>query len=453
MRFSRILIILVSAFLSGTPLPARAQSEEMPDEFIIVSKAPSQVPVAIPDFLPKYSDPSARELSVKLAQVLREDLDASGLFQVIPQENYLQSFPFDDGKEDFQAWTMIGAEACARGLFDRKGEDFFQIELRFYDVAARRLVLGKRYTGSIKSLRRMIHRFADEILDWLTGERGSFETSIAFVSNRSGRKEIYIMDSDGEDLNPLTSNRTLNLSPEWLDTRSVFYTSYKNVYPQLYLKQVAEGRDIQVTRKTRFNLGAAVSPNGKKIALAMKNKGGNIDIYLMNPNGTDLRRVTTSEAIDLSPAWSPDSRFMAFVSDRTGSPQIYLLNLVAGSEGPRNRSVRLTREGSYNTSPAWSPDGKRIAFSGRRDSQFDLFFINLDQDEPKTATRLTDTVWNEEDPAWSPDGRMLVYCANQRGNYDVYTRSVFAGKTRRLTDAPSYDGAPAWSPSLRPAGP
>jgi TolB protein len=413
------LILIWAMLMQGWPVLVHAQAEEPDQEFVVISKAPRQVPVAVPDFLPKYPGHASRELSVKLAQILREDLDASGLFQVIPMELYLQALPLAEGGEDFNAWGMIGAEACARGIFDQSSEGSFQIELRFYDV---------------------------------TGKRGCFETRIAFVSDRTGRKEIYIMDSDSENIQPVTKNKTLNLSPEWLDSRSLLYTSYRKVLPQLYIARIGEGIERQITDKTRFNLGAAVSPGKDKIAVAMENMAGNIDIYMMNTDGSDIRRVTTSDAIDLSPAWSPDSRFLAFVSDRTGSPQIYLLNLLAGSESSRNRPVRLTQEGGYNTSPAWSPDGKRIAFVARIEGQFDLFMINLDKEGRNTITRLTTTPFSEEDPGWSPDGRMLVYCSNQRGNYDVYTISIFSGKTRRLTDWDAYDGAPAWSPGLRPEG-
>ncbi len=453
MKKSGILLFLLICLPAGAPSKMMAQADENTDELIVISKAPSQVPVAVPDFLPKYSGPSARELSVKLAQILREDLDATGLFQIIPQELHLQSLPVSEDKEDYKAWAMIGAEAVVRGIFELRGEDLYQIELRFYDVTANRMVLGKRYTGSVKSLRRMIHRFADEILNWLTGERGCFETRIAFVSDHTGRREIYTMDSDGEDVQPVTENRTLNLSPEWLDPENIFFTSYKKVQPQLFLKNISDGQEMQVTQKTRFNLGAAVSQQGKRVALAIQGTGGNIDIYLMNADGSDIRRVTTNEAIDISPAWSPDSRFMAFVSDRTGSPQIHMLNIMAGAESPRNPSVRISWKGDYNTSPEFSPDGKRVVYSGQVKGQFDLFLINLGQEGEKAVTRLTETAWNEEDPAWSPDGRMIVYSSNQKGDYDIHTISLFGGKTRRLTDSPSYEGAPKWSPSLRTSSP
>ncbi len=465
MRPLRIASLLILIPLFGTTPLIRAETEDTSGEsevsgwFVVISKAPSQVPIAVPDFsegpggLARYIDPCSREIPGTLAQILRADLEASGLFQVISPELYLQAISVPGRKEDFSAWSMIGAEACVRGILDRRGEELYQVELRFYDVTAKRMVLGKRYTGSVENLRRMIHRFADEILLWLTGERGCFETRIAFVSDRSGRKEIFLMDSDGENLHPVTSNRTLNLGPEWLGAEKILYTSYKKVQPQVYLWHIPMSKEYQITRKTRFNLGPATSPNGRKIALAMETPGGNIDIYLMTHDASNIYRITTSPAIDLSPTWSPDARFLAFVSDRTGSPQIYLFNLHAGSEGPRNQPICLTREGNYNTSPAWSPDGKRIAFSGRRGAQFDLFLINLDQETKRTITRITDTPWNEEDPAWSPDGRMLIYSSNQKGNYDIYTISIFAEKTRRLTESPSDEMSPAWSPGLKREGP
>lgn len=450
MKSGRIIAFLLGLLVSQ----AVAAEINLPDEptaedFIVISKAPSQVPIAVPDFLIKYSDPYSRKAPASLAQVLRNDLEASGLFKVIPQEFYLQKLRLLDSKEDFAAWSMIGAEACARGILDCRGDDLYSVELRFYDVTSKSMVLGKRYTGSEQSLRRMIHRFADEILLWLTGKRGSFETRIAFVSDISGRKEIYVMDSDGYNIQPVTNNRTLNLAPEWLDEDRLVYTSYRKVQPHLFMWQREDAGETRITYKTSFNLGAAASPDGRNLALALENPGGNIDIYVMKTDASRILRITSNPGIDLSPTWSPDARFLAFVSDRSGGPQIYMFSLDAGTEGTKNKPVRLTEEGSYNTGPAWSPDGKRIAFAGRRGNQFDLFMIELDRSQGSNLVRLTETPWNEEDPAWSPDGRMLVYSSNKGGNYDLYTISIYAGKTRRLTDSESMEAAPAWSPCLR----
>jgi len=137
--------------------------------------------------------------------------------------------------------------------------------------------------------------------------------------------------------------------------------------------------------------------------------------------------------------------------DRTGTPQIYMIDLYRGSEAGGNRPIPLTREGNYNTSPAWSPDGRYLAYSRRIGFQFDLFLIDF-QSENREHIQLTNTHYNEEEPSWSPDGRMLVYSANPRGNYDIYIISIYSKKPIPIVSWESNETQPSWSENLYQGG-
>lgn len=429
---------------------ARAQETSgFEGEFLVITKAPQRFPVAVPNFWVATANPEDQAAAQRLTELLRQNFQFSGVLKVLDPKSYLITLT-PPGEEDYRAWTLIGAEALLRGFLTRAADHQVQLELRLYDLAKQEMVLGKRYTGSEQSLHQMVNRFSDEVLEWLTGKRGAFETQIALVSDQTGRKEIYVMDSDGTNFRPVTSNRTLNLAPEWWpDSTRLLYTSYKSKNPDLYVLDTQDGREWRISNRPGLNTSAAFRPDGQKIALVLTLREGNSDIFLLNPDGSGLTQVTSSWAIDISPAWSPDGRFLAFVSDRAGSPQIYLLDLSRGAESEANRPVRLTWEGDYNCSPAWSPDGQRIAFSGRRGGRFDLMVMELGKNQAGVARPLTETPYDEEDPAWSPDGRFLAFASNRDGNYDIFVLSIYGGAVRRLTESPANETAPAWSGRLK----
>ena len=436
------ILIFISALLLGAE-----QGKET--EFIVISKAPHRARIAVLDFnVQVESIPLQRGRD--LSELLSRDLERSGLFEIVPSSAYLEEHLLFDQEPDWQAWTVLGTQALIVGeLSEESGQ--FQLALKLYDVMAQNLAVGKRYRGSEQSLRRMIHRFADETIKWLTGKRGGFESRIAFVSDRSKRKEIYFTDPDGFQPEQITSSHKLNLSPCWLNGTRLYYTGYERMNPDLYLIDIFSKEKTLISSRPGLNITPAVGPGGKKIAFAMESPGNNLDIYIANPDGSNPLRLTYHPSADLAPTWSPDGHYLAFVSDRTGTPQIYMIDLYRGSEAGGNRPIPLTREGNYNTSPAWSPDGRYLAYSRRIGFQFDLFLIDF-QSENREHIQLTNTHYNEEEPSWSPDGRMLVYSANPRGNYDIYIISIYSKKPIPIVSWESNETQPSWSENLYQGG-
>jgi len=426
---------------------------QAPEEtgFVVISKAPRQARVAIPVFRVRAQAEDAFQLTEELSSLLVKDLEKSGLFSFIPRNSYLRLEPISEEIEDWQAWNLIGAQVLIRGELNELVPGQFRLTLKLSDLPSQKLAVGKNYTGAKASLNRMIHRFADEAILWLTDKRGPFEARIAFVSNRTGRKEIYFADTDGRNVFQLTNTKKLNLSPTWLGGNMLYYTGYDQANPDLYLIELS-GKKSLISSQAGLNITPAAGPGGKKIALAMETPGNNLDIYIMNPDGTKRQRVTSHPAADLEPTWSPDGYHIAFVSDRTGSPQIYWIDLSKGSEGEGNYPLRLTYYGNYNTSPAWSPDGRYIAYSRRVGNQFDLFLIDLKAEEGRSEIQLTNTPYNEEEPAWSPDSRMLIYSANPGGNYDIFMISIYRKEPIRITDWSSDETQPSWSLNLYQEG-
>jgi len=175
--------------------------------------------------------------------------------------------------------------------------------------------------------------------------------------------------------------------------------------------------------------------DGKRLALTLSYRG-NPDLYAIDLNGNILDRLVIHWGIDVSPTFSPDGEKMAFVSDRSGAPQIHVRDLVKETE------ERITFEGEYNTSPAWSVRN-RIAFSQLKDNAVDIYTIDPDGGNLR---RLTQDQGKNEDPCWSPDGRYLAFTSNREGSYHLYLMNANGQNQRKITSLKGAQTSPSWSP-------
>ena len=203
-----MLVFIVGLFVGVTAEPGRARLR------LDIVNPNLTVPVAVPEFVSQQ--PGAVN-GGELAGILRNDLALTGLFSMVQPETPLPPTP--QGEPDFEAWGQIGAQAIVIGSFTVSG-DKLTVEARLYDVALRKLEIGKRLTGDVRDRRRIIHRFADRIMEALTGVPGCFSSRIAFIHPSGRSKEIYSMDFDGHDVRKVTNNGSINLSPEWVARQS-----------------------------------------------------------------------------------------------------------------------------------------------------------------------------------------------------------------------------------------
>ncbi len=374
-------------------------------------------------------------LGERFAEVVRRDLALSGYFKVLDSEAYIEGpAGFTPEEIQFHNWSVLGAVALVKGAFSLE-EDRLVLEARLFDVVQRKQLGGRRYRGKVEDWRRMAHRFADQILEYLTGERGPFESKIAFVARRQGRaKEVYVMDLSGEELVRVTYNRTLNLFPAWQPgAKGLLFFSYQEGGPYPYYKGLFSSTENRLLAGVSFD--GEWSPDGRFLALSLE-QNGNSDLFLVSPEGRVLRRLTDHPDIDVSPSWSPDGRSLAFCSSRSGSPQIYILGL------ENDRVRRLTFTGSYNTSPAWSPKGKEVAYTGRVGGRFAIFTIEVEGGEPRQLAF-------GEDPSWSPDGRYLVFSAARGEGAHLYIVTRDGRHIAQLTHGRGNDTNPSWSTWLQ----
>jgi len=371
----------------------------------------------------------------EIVDVLRFDMTLAGPFSVTAAPLSEAKSGIRPGEFDFAPWKLAGTDLLVKTGYSQNGTTL-TLECRLYDPARQQEVTAKRYTGSAKELRRMVHAFSDEIMRATTGEKGPFTGKIAFVSTRTGNKEIYLMDYDGYNVQAVTRNGSINLNPDFSPSgQEIIFTSYKKGNPDLYRRELFTGAEARTSASRGINITGAWAPDGNRIALAMS-KDGNSQIYVISKEGKQLARLTHSSAIDVSPAWSPNGAQIAFVSDRYGRPQVFIMN--ADGSGVR----RLTTSGAYNVSPRWSPKGDRIAYCRQMGNGFQIFIINPNG---SGDTQITQEGSNEH-PRWSPDGRYLTFSSRRGKREAVYVMRADGTGQTMVSRGKGNDSHPVWSP-------
>jgi TolB protein len=371
---------------------------------------------------------------------LRRDLELSGLFRLLDPHAYIedpQTSGFELGQFNFADWRSINADFLVKGSVSASG-NVVKLTAYLYDVAQQRRMMGKNYTGDAGDVPRMARRFADAILEAATGEKGPFDSKLAFVSTGGGRfKEVYMQSIDGQDLYKLTGNPTINLFPSFDHSANhLLYLSYKSMEPALYLIDLKAQTEMKITSPHGRVIGGTLSPDGDQIVAAIE-RGGITNLYLLTREGAEIRQLSDTSGINVSPAFSPDGAKLAFTSDRSGTPQIYLMDLSGGS--PK----RITYSGDYNTTPAFSPKGDKLAYQSRSNGRFDIFTIPVGGGDP---TQVTDGNGSNEYPSWSPDGRYLAFSSTRAHNSRIYIMMVGNRKIiSSLTEGNGNDSCPAWS--------
>lgn len=421
-------------FLTLFLLPPQVLAER--DRVIISDPSLRKIPIAIPLF---RVQPHHSEMSRKGAELCSELLDFTGYFKILDRGAFLpdaQNIDITGANINFQNWMSIGADLLLTAGIQMENNEI-DSEFRLFDPLKSQLLVGKRYKGWKGDLPKMTRRFCSEVIYYLTGTRGVFETKIAFVSTGSGNKEIYLCDFDGQNSKQFTHNGNITLFPDWSgDGKWLAYTSYAKGRPDIYIRHLKEKRGAVISNKG-INSTPAWVPGTFSLAATLSFEGDQ-DIYLLTGKGKIIRKLTRNNGIDTSPAWSPDGNRMAFVSNRSGTPQIYVMHVGSG------KVERLTFQGKYNTQPSWSPKGDKVVYSSRSKSgRHNICTIGLGRGG---TARLTRGAGDNESPSWSPDGSMIVFSSTRGGPSRIYVMSAHGTDQRRLLSLPGQQTNPKWSP-------
>jgi TolB protein len=352
--------------------------------------------------------------------IVARDLMLSGFFKVLDPESFIADKSTETlDQTKWEDWFNVGSKYLIKSEVEGAGKGNFVLSFRLYDVNQKKVIPLEFQEAAVsqKQLRRAVHKFVNEVIRAITGTKGPFGGLIVYAA-KTGRssKGVFGIDVDGYGRSSLSPGDSINFLPS-MSGGHLVYTSFREGKPAIYI----DGK--RATKDDRAYRGARIAPGGEIIAVSADDGEGQSDIYLMDLEGNIEKNLTKHWADEVSPSWSPSGGQIAFVSNRSGSPQIYLM----GAQGGKGR--RVTFAGGYNSTPDFGPDGL-IVFAGMDEAHSDVFVTDLGGN----ITRVTQDQGNNKDPTWSPDGRHLAFVSDRDGRWKIFVSTADGRYQFPITD-------------------
>ncbi len=408
----------------------------------------TKIRLAAADFKAVSADAQTPGLKSAFDQTLYNDLRYAGIFDVVSKSMIPSATPGSPQEIQMAQWSATPANAAyvAFGALAANG-GHLTVQGYLYNTAQGQQnpqVLGKQYGGeaTADSARQIAHRFADEIIQQLGGVPGIAETKIYFVSNRTGNKEIWVMDYDGMNERQLTHLGTISLSPRVSpDNSKVAFSSLGKTGWSIRMYSIDLGRMVSFPEWGDTTLSPAWSSDGGRLAYSSA-RTGDPEIYVSDAQGNGARRLTAFHGPDVSPVWNPKTNAqIAWVSGRTNLPQIYIMD----SDGA---NISRMTDGGYAISPSWSPSGQFLTFAWDRKygpgapGGYDIYVMDI---ASKRWTQLTHDSGANDFPSWSPDSRHIVFQREQNGHTEIWMMLADGTDQQQLTHGGGSNTMPNWS--------
>jgi TolB protein len=423
---------------------------------VIKSIGGPKAKIAIPDL--RGAGETAQFMNV-VNQTLFSDVQDSGLFEMAGKSLYPQVTP--QQPSDFQepGPTAAGRRApwltdwssppvSAKYLaFGYAGPQSNQIVLSgwLFDVnqatVAAAQVFGKRYFGPLdeNGARKVAHEFAADIIAKLGGET-LFGTHIYFVSDRSGHKEIWSMDYDGNNQKQVTRYNNTCITPSVSpDGSKLAFTTFAKGNPSIFVFSLETSRQLMFyNQKVSLNTTPNFTPDGKKILFA-SSANGYTNIFEADLDGSHMHRISDTRKIEAEPKVNPKTGAdIVFVSGRSGPEQIWKM-----TRDGANLEMLTGGEGDA-ANPSWHPNGQIIAFAwtkGFEPGNWNIFLMDV---ASRQYTQLTHGAGRNENPNWGPDGRHLVFSSNRSGGkMQIFTMLADGTHVQQLTSQ-GRNEMPVW---------
>jgi TolB protein len=360
----------------------------------------------------------------------------------------------------FNQVKLTSAQAATEALVKQKGaEGISKLSLSLVNdvvkakIEHKNLITGKTSTknfeAKIAGIRRLSHQLAQSIYEEFVGPEDIFMLQIAAVRReRSGESHVVLVDIDGKNETVVADGKWLKSSPSFSPDGKSLLFAVNTPDGQGIVEQNIGSKQFQFRlKKPGLNIDPRVLPDnsGMLVTLSFEN---NANIYRTTRMGTIVGPITNGLGLNLSPAVSRDGKEIAFVSDRSGTPQIYVQSL---ADPAKKTAVRVTFKGTYNQTPEFSPDGTMIAFTGRDEKRiFDIFLLER---KTERISRVTQNQGRNQEPFFSPSGRFVIFTSERDGKVkpDIFIASLNGDHQFRLTDANSDQKTLGYfSPTIKP---
>jgi len=381
---------------------------------------------------------------IQMTDVISGDLGRSGRFAPMAQKNMVE-LPHQGSEVNYASWRNLKMKYVVVGKMQLLGNGEYQVQFQLMDIDQGKQMIGQSFQIKSNALRRLAHHISDQVYQAITGERGAFDTYLAYITviRSAHGKQTYrlaISDSDGYNEQILLKSSMPILRPVWSpDSRQLAYVSYSSGRPQIYVQNIYTKQTQQITNFTGSSLSPAWSPDGMRMAMSLS-KDGNAEIYVMDLLNRRLTRITHNYAIDVEPTWTPDGRSLIFTSDRGGRPQLYRVGVNDG--GATGDPARITFDGSQNLRADVSPNGKSVALVNDTNGYYRIGLLDLESGQ----TSILSDGHLDDSPSFAPNGSMIIYASSQNGKGVLAVVSADGHASQKLRFLQGEVRQPAWSP-------
>lgn len=386
----------------------------------------------------------------KLQGVLQFDLGHSGYAKLIKSDDELEANLL---KEDPAAafdpafWKGAGASAVLKWTVNDK-----KLDLLLFNVKDRSLKKfeGISLSGDLKIDRRQMHRLADAIAHSLFGGKAIADSRILYSVklNTDWKAEIWECDWDGGNARQVTQEQSYLISPAFIPGHSsdrYLYVNYKNGQPKIYVASLKSPTGKPLLELRGNQLLPAISRQRDALAF-ISDATGRADLFIHSLDehglliGKPQQLFSYPNSTQASPTFNPDGSKVAFVSDKDGSPRIYIIPSKI-SNHKRGKPVLISKQNRENTCPSWSPDGKKIAYSAKTNGVRQIWIYDF---ETEQELQLTAGPGNKENPCWAPDSLHLVFNSTDPDSTELYLVNLNQPEAVQITKGPGKKHYPTW---------
>jgi TolB protein len=449
-------------FLIACSLFTHACAEEDAPLYIQLETEAQLLPLYVTPIVNSSSGFSPEYLQ-QLEKVLKFDLSHNAMTDVVartPQRERLSQALTFDAPADLSPWMNENLYFVVQARVKEK-----KLGARLYIINSNQIktIDGLELTGNLSSDRRIIHNLSDMIHKSLFQKNGIASTKVLYTVKqyKSGTKkavsEVFEADYDGGNPRQVTKTGFYNVTPSYIpprpgyQTRHFIFVSYEIGQPKIYLGNLETGETQRLSLLKGNQLMPALSPQRSMLAF-ISDVTGNPDLFIQefDPEKGLIDKprqlYATHKATQSTPTFSPDGKKVAFVSNKDGSPRIYLITIPpAGTPLKEIKAQLISKSNRENSAPCWSPDGSKITYCSMTKGVRQIWLYDVLTGRER---QLTKGPGNKENPSFAPNSLHIIFNSTDKDESELYIVNLNQPDATKISSGSGEKHFPSWEPRL-----